>query len=103
MGSGEVHAFRWDGSHPGRTVKECAAQATDLEARRDLYKGQAHSLANKLNLATAALNDGKTTVAAKMLEAFQKEVNALTGENLTPEQGDELSSYVQGVIDDIGG
>ncbi len=59
---------------------------------------------NKINVTTAMLNDEKNTPAINMLEAFQKEASGyVNGGNIAPEQGEELVSCVQVVIDDAMG
>jgi hypothetical protein len=85
-------------------LEMCVALASDLETDGTLSPGQIHSLVNKIRLATALLNDGKNTPASNMLEAFQNEASGyVNGGNITPEQGEELLSCVQVVIDDAVG
>jgi probable HAF family extracellular repeat protein len=97
--TGLYHSYMWVRLTPVEQLQICADLALDLEAQGVLNKGQAHSLVNKINLATAMLNDGKNTPAINLLEAFQNQVN---GANLTPEQGEELIACVQVVIDAMG-
>ena len=101
--SGQDHATLWRVLTPVEQLEQCATLAADLETQAALNHGQAHSLVNKINLATANLNDGKNTPAINKLEAFQNEATGhVNGGILTPEQGEELISCVQDVIDAIG-
>jgi uncharacterized membrane protein len=96
----EAHATLWQMLTPVEQLQTCAALISELEAQVVLNQGQAHSLVNKINLATAMLNGGKNTPTLNMLAAFQNEANAyVNGGYLTQEQGDELVACVQGVVD----
>jgi uncharacterized membrane protein len=75
-GMASEHATLWLILTPVEQLEVCAAQATGLEADGVLNVGQTRSLVNKLNLATAALNDGKDIAATHMLEAFQNQARA---------------------------
>jgi probable HAF family extracellular repeat protein len=98
---GFYSAVLWRRLTPVEHLGSCAALVSELEAQDVLNKGQAHSFINKINLATAMLNDGKNTPAINVLEAFQNEASGyVNGGNVTPEQGAELISCVQVVIDD---
>jgi hypothetical protein len=72
----------------------------DLESQGILNKGQTNSLVTKIDGAIAMLEAEKTRPALNKLGAFQNEARAfVNGRKLTPEQGEELISCVQGVID----
>jgi len=102
--SGQSHAILWRVLTPVEHLESCAALVSELEAQDVLNKGQAQSFVNKINVATAMLNDGKNTPAINILEAFQDEASGyVNGQNITPEQGEELVSCVQVVIDNAGG
>ena len=93
---GNRHATLWRILTPLEQLQRCTVPVADLEAAGVLTKGQAHSFVNKINLATAALNDGKNTPALNKLEAFQNEASGYVNSGkITPEQGDELISCVQ--------
>ena len=69
-------------------------------------QGQCNSLLNKLNIATAMLNDGRVGPAINHLEAFVNEVEAMMSGNnavLTPEQGQPLIDAAQAAIVALGG
>jgi hypothetical protein len=69
-----------------------------------LRKGQAHSLVNKINLATAMLNDGKATAAINRIGASFNEVEGLVnGGVLTQEDGQPLIDAANQVITALGG
>jgi len=104
VGNSILGATLWRRLTPVEHLESCAALVSDLEAQDVLNKGQAQSFVNKINVATAMLNDGKKTPAINMLEAFQNEASGyVNGGNITAEQGEELVSCVQVVIDAAGG
>ena len=100
--SGEWHATLWRILTPVEQLEACARQSVQLETDGVLNQGQARSLVNKINVATALLNDGKTIPAIKTLEAFQFEASALVeGGQLTPEQSDQLIVCIQDALDSL--
>ena len=102
--AGETHAALWRLLTPEDMIEGCIGQVEALVADGVLNQGQGNSLINKLNIATAMLNDGKTGPAVNKLEAFQHEADGLSSGNnpvLTPEQGQALIDCVQGAINEL--
>lgn len=80
-------------------VEQIADQVQGLENDGSLNTGQARSLVNKLNVATAMLNDGKSRPAANLLEAFVEQVRAMIdGGVLTPAEGQPLIDAAEAAI-----
>jgi probable HAF family extracellular repeat protein len=101
---GDSHAVVWLKLSLEEILQGLIDEVETLEAEGALNAGQAGSLINKLNVATAMLNAGKTTPAVNQLEAFINEVEALIeGGVLTPEQGQPLIDMAEDVISALGG
>jgi probable HAF family extracellular repeat protein len=97
-------ATLWRRMTPVEHLEICTGQVVDLERLGVLNAGQTSSLVNKVNVATAMLNDAKATPAVNALEAFQNEASGyVNGGILTSEQGEELAACVQVVINEVFG
>ena len=99
--SGDRHATLWRKLEPVEPVAELIAMVQPLFDDGILNQDQRRNLTNKLHIATAMLNDGKTTPAVIQMGAFIAEVGGLmSGENpvLTEEQGQLLVDAANQVI-----
>jgi len=104
--TGETHATLWVMLTPVDAISEVVDMVHQLLAEAVVNEGQAHSLTNKLNLATAMANDGKITPAINKIGAFINQVEAfMSGGNpvLTAEQGQALIDGAMYVISGLRG
>jgi probable HAF family extracellular repeat protein len=104
--TGEIHATLWVLLTPIDAISEVVDIVQQLLDEAVINEGQAHSLTNKLNLATAMVNDGKITPAINKIGAFINQVEAfMSGEFpiLTQEQGQALIDGAAYVISGLGG
>ena len=100
--AGENHATLWQQLTPVDQLQTCSVLDSSLETHGALTSGQARSVLNKIGMATALLNQGKTIPAVNVLEALMNEVNALALSGvLTAGSASQLTACVQPVVNAV--
>jgi probable HAF family extracellular repeat protein len=104
---GVQRATLWQKLTPVGTLERLKEMVQALFDEGVLNKGQANSLINKVNLATAFLNDGKTRTAISKIESFIHEVDAfmkpVDNAVLSSENGQPLLDAANFAIAELGG
>lgn len=105
LGTANVaHATLWRRLTPSASLDDLIDDVGQLQTNGALNYGQAYSLVNKLNMAKALVEDGKTSIAIHHLDAFVHEVESLIADGvLTQAEGQPLISSTQALIDQLGG
>ena len=102
--SGQTRAILWRRLAPTELL-DLTGLVESLCTDGVFTQGQCNSLLNKLNIATAMLNDEKPGPAINHIEAFINQVEAMMSGNnpiLTPEQGQPLVEAALEAIAAIG-
>jgi probable HAF family extracellular repeat protein len=105
--SGEYHAVLWRPLTPVEQIDQLVAMVQQLIDEGEINHGQGNSLINKLNIATAMLNDGKTGPAINKIDAFINQLEGFMCCNddpvIPPAKGQPIVGKAQDVIDQLGG
>jgi hypothetical protein len=105
---GEYHATVWSvrGTPPAPVsqVQTIAGQVGALVTAGALNQGQGNSLLAKLNAVTAKINQGNTTAAINLLQAFINHCQSLVDSGvLTAAEGESLIDAATALINQLRG
>jgi probable HAF family extracellular repeat protein len=94
-----MRATFWQRLSPTDSISDLIAAVAAVADAGGLNAGQARSLTNKLHIATAMLDQGKTLPARRQIEAFIREVQGLvSGGSLSPSEGGLLIQQAQALL-----
>jgi len=103
--AGDIHAALWTTLRPATPEEEVTViedAVTDLVGDGSLSDGQSQPLVASLDAATRLLNDGNAAGAARLLEAFVRQVDAFVRAGiLSAEDGDRLTTAARNAIEQL--
>lgn len=101
----QLRATLWRPLTPVEAVHEILQQVSSIEASGYVNVGQARALTNKLNIAAAMIEDGKTQPAANILGAFIAQIESLMSDSdpLPETEGQPLIDAANSLIQELGG